>query len=269
MKTLMAAALGAALAWPASVQARTPDAPFGGFYVGLNAGAAWGASNHGMNPGCPRNTVSAVFCNAAPDPSAVNGTAVAQNGTGSLSDTGFTGGAQLGYSWQRGHLVLGGEADFGALDLRQSANANGTFPFAFLGTSYALRQTLSTDWLATLRARLGITIMPRLLLYATGGAAFTDLTVTARYSDNARDATFPGGMGFGSASGIQTGWTLGGGAEWLLCEGWSIKAEYLYMDFGTAHFAVPTSNTADFTQTMRVDASLTTHIVRAGINYRF
>ena len=29
-----------------------------------------------------------------------------------------------------------------------------------------------------------------------------------------------------------TGWTVGGGVEWLLNPNWSVKLEYLYYDFG-------------------------------------
>ena len=29
-----------------------------------------------------------------------------------------------------------------------------------------------------------------------------------------------------------TGWTVGGGVEWLLNPNWSVKVEYLYYDFG-------------------------------------
>src|SRR5262249_19691450 len=82
-----------------------PAGPFAGPYVGINAGAAWGQSSFSTNPNCPATIVDATFCNAAPDPSAVNGTAVAESGSRKLSPLGFTGGAQAGYNWQRGHIV--------------------------------------------------------------------------------------------------------------------------------------------------------------------
>lgn len=50
---------------------------------------------------------------------------------------------------------------------------------------------------------------------------------------------------------------------------WSIKAEYLYVDFGSEKISVPITNTATFWQTMEVDADLTANIARAGLNYRF
>ncbi len=65
------------------------------------------------------------------------------------------------------------------------------------------------------------------------------------------------------------GWTIGGGGEWQLSGDWSIKAEYLYVDLGSMTVSVPTSNTAAFTQTIKVDADLTAHMARVGLNHGF
>ena len=37
----------------------------------------------------------------------------------------------------------------------------------------------------------------------------------------------------GSSSEIRTGWTAGGGVEWLLDQHWSTKIEYQFVDLGT------------------------------------
>jgi len=108
-----------------------------------------------------------------------------------------------------------------------------------------------------------------LLLFATGGAAFSNFKVTSFYSDNAIGDGFPGGSGSGSSSGTNTGWTAGGGVDWMFASQWSVKAEYLYVDLGNKSINVPLSNTAAFTQTMVVNADLTTQIVRLGLNYQF
>ncbi len=250
------------------VQAQSSQPAFAGAYIGINAGAAWGSSGYSTNPGCVPDAINGVFCEAVPDPSEINGGAVAASGTGNLSSSGFTGGFQAGYNWQSGNIVYGGEGDFGVFDLGASANPAGVFPFAFLGTSYALSESMSTQWLATLRAPVGYTVAPQLLLYATGGIAFTDFKFTSGYSDNAIDSLNPGGTGFGKQSGVATGWTLGGGGEWLLDGPWSIKAEYLYLDFGSTKIAVPTTNTATYAQTMQVEADLSAQVARVGINYR-
>lgn len=278
MRIVLAAAFGMALSGlmpeahadgvRSTAPAESPALSFAGGYIGLNAGAAWGNSSFSTNPGCPPSAVNATFCGAAPDPSATNGAAVAASGTGDLASAGFTGGIQGGYNWQHGSIVVGGEGDFGAFNLSKSVNPTGVFPFPFLGTTYALNESMSTDWLITLRGRLGYTVMAHLLLYATAGVALTDFRFSSSYSDNAIDATYPGGTGSTTISTVRTGWTVGGGGEWMLDSRWSMKAEYLYLDFGSTDLAVATSNTPNYAQTMVVDADLSTQVARVGINYR-
>jgi outer membrane immunogenic protein len=245
------------------------DGPFSGFYIGVNAGGAWGRTSFATNPNCPPSAIDATFCNASPDPSAPNGTAVATSGTGKLSPNGFAGGVQAGYNLQRGVLVFGAEADFGAFRLEESTAATGIFPFPFLGNQYTLTESMKANWLATVRGRLGLSVMQHVLLYATGGVAFSEFKFSSSYGDNAVGFGFPGGTGFGSRSETRTGWTAGGGVEWLLDRNWSLRAEYLHVDLGSMHVLVPTSNTAAFGQTMRVDAELTAQIARLGLNFRF
>jgi opacity protein-like surface antigen len=59
----------------------------------------------------------------------------------------------------------------------------------------------------------------------------------------------------GSASNDRTGWTVGGGLEWMFAPNWSVFAEYNYMDFGRENinftaapgtFGLPTTNSIRF-----------------------
>jgi outer membrane immunogenic protein len=180
-----------------------------------------------------------------------------------------TSGVQARANWQTGPIVYGGEADFNALQLKEKIVTTGNFPVPFLGNQFALTENVNTDWLATLRARLGVTVAPNVLLYATGGAAFTDFGFSSSYSDNAIGGAFPGGTGSGSSSNMSTGWTVGGGFEWAFVKNWSVKAEYLFVDFPSKTFAVPTSNTPAFSQTMQEKADLSASLARVGVNYKF
>lgn len=258
----------AAVAWAATAHADEVDARFGGLSLGIHAGAASGQSKYGTDSGCPP-TADAVFCNSAPDPSSVNGTAVDASGTGKISSTGLTGGVQVGYNWQEGSIVYGGEADLAVLDFNESATASAAFPFPFLGTRYSVTNKTTVNWVSTLRARLGMTVTPNVLLYATGGAAFAQVKVSGSYSDNAIDATFPGGSGSGSADKFKAGWVIGAGAQWALDERWSVKAEYLYTDFGSVSTDVPVTNTPAFAQTMSVSSEVSLQFMRIGLDYRF
>jgi outer membrane immunogenic protein len=138
----------------------------------------------------------------------------------------------------------------------------------FAGTTYALSESMSTGWLLTLRGRIGYTVLPDFLLYATGGLALTDFTFSSSYRDNANNGIVFGGTGFGERSEVKPGWVVGGGGEWLLDSRWSVKAEYLYLDFGSMGVAVPVSNSPAFTQTMVVDTDLSAQVARIGINFR-
>jgi outer membrane immunogenic protein len=176
---------------------------------------------------------------------------------------------QAGYNLQRGFMVFGAEADFGAFKLAETTIATGLFPYPFLGNQYTLTEAMKAEWLATVRARLGFSVLQHVLLYATGGVAFSEFKFSSSYSDNAIGFGFPGGTGFGDKSETRTGWTAGGGVEWLLDRNWSMRAEYLYVDLGSMLVLVPTSNTAAFSQTMQVNADLTAQIARLGLNLRF
>jgi outer membrane immunogenic protein len=105
-----------------------------GFYVGANAGYAWGqidSTNVGVIGG---------FGNFA-DPD------------------GFVGGGQIGYNYQIGQWVIGAEADFQGADLKATAFAPG------------VTASNEINYFGTVRARVGYAF-DRFLPYVTGGFAY-------------------------------------------------------------------------------------------------
>ena len=112
-------------------------------------------------------------------------------------------------------------------------------------------------------------VLPRVRAVVARYEAVVRRYPASSYSDNAVGFGFPGGAGFGSRSETRTGWTAGGGVEWLVDKNWSLRAEYLYVDLGSMQVLVPTSNTPTFTQTMQVNADLTAQVARLGLNFRF
>ena len=66
-----------------------------------------------------------------------------------------------------------------------------------------------------------------------------------------------------------TGHTIGAGAEWALSRDWTLRGEYLYLDFGNVTINSPTVQPAGDFNTARTTADLTAQIVRLGLNYRF
>ncbi len=240
-------------------------AHFNGSYIGVDLGVGRGNASYRTYPNCGALGVNAVFCGVG---FLVNGVAVSNSGTGKLSSNGFNGSVLVGHNWQTKNIVYGAEADIGTFKLHDSVINNGTFPFVFLGNQYTLTESISSNWLATVRGRFGAIINPKLLLYLTGGMAFKNYKFSSSYHDNATDVFFPGGTGSGSKSTARTGWTVGAGGEWPLTQNFSLKLEYLYMNFGSVNIAVPLSNTPSYTQTMRVKFGLNDNLVRLGINYR-
>ena len=107
-----------------------------GFYVGLNAGGAFGI-----------NTMSAS----------------AGGGSASVKEPGFLGGAQIGVNYQTGLVVWGFEADYDA------STQNKSLPAGVLTGS-----TSQTPWFATLRGRVGMAF-DRTLVYGTAGGAAGEL----------------------------------------------------------------------------------------------
>ncbi len=254
------------VALTAAAQAQ-PVTNWTGFYVGLNAGAARGHSDVATSIPCA-GLVSppAYFCAGASPGIAAP---VAAAGTGSMSRTGFTGGVQAGYNWQINSLVLGAELDVGAFDVGGSRAVSQLTVTGGLavpgGTVYTVASALDTDWLFTARGRIGWAF-GNALLFATGGLAVTNVEASHSYVDTNVNGPATGAW---RASETRTGWTIGGGFEWAFARNWSVKAEYLYLDFGSITASGLVTQPGGYVHAISTTTDLTAHIARAGVNFRF
>ena len=115
-------------------------------------------------------------------------------------------------------------------------------------------------WFGTLRGRLGVTPADRWWLYVTGGLAYGDVTTTETLVVN-------GALMSVRTDSIKAGWVLGAGIETFVWNNWTVKLEYLYIDFGN----VGAATFAGITPIALVTGSsrLTDNIVRVGFNYHF
>jgi outer membrane immunogenic protein len=163
--------------------------------------------------------------------------------------SGVIGGAQVGYNWQFGSLVLGGETDIQGTSLHGS-----TVLFSTIG--HSITSNTSLDYLGTLRGRVGLA-RDRWLVYGTGGLAYTTI--------NHDGMGLVGVAGTYSGSNEKTGFTVGGGVEWALWDRWSAKAEYLYTQF-PSFTNVYTTTSHPITVNY---GDLKLNILRVGVNYRF
>ena len=270
-KTALAVALGAvAFTAAASAQGvRSQDVPdWNGFYVGGYVGSAWSDASIRTDAGT-YVPGSSYFTSTA------NIDSINQNGSGSINPDAFTGGVQIGANLKSGNWVFGLEADFGSFSLKGTRGATNFVYPSLPANTYTMHASIDADWLLTARARLGWAIQPNMLIYVTGGLAMTNLRVSNSFSDDADSA----GVGGGSHSQTMKGWTIGGGAELALSRAWSIKAEYLYVDFGslTVRSSVGCGPAATFDcssvpvlpNAFSTSADLSAHIARVGLNYKF
>jgi outer membrane immunogenic protein len=184
---------------------------------------------------------------------------------GGFDGDGALGGVTIGVSRQSGQLVLGIEADFSAFGLDAKRDTG------VVASVFQVRavDSVSADWLATLRLRLGYAV-GQSLIYTTAGPAFSNISAS-RFIDWAADGCGGGEFSLNrchaGGGDITAGWTIGGGVEHAISERWAVKAEYLYADFGEAKFTTVSTVAAD--QNIKHSIDLSTHIARLGVNYKF
>lgn len=251
---LALSAAGAANAADLPVKAPPPPAPiydWTGFYMGLNAGAAW-ASYDPLTSTTPDGIISGA-----------TGRVNAAGANQSIRSLGFIGGSQAGYNWQWGHLVTGIEADFDYLHV----NGATVSPSVRLGptSQVVIGSYGDANWLATVRPRIGWAAN-NWLFYATGGLAVTDIN-----DDFTLTAGIPAGANIMLQAGrinndIEAGYAVGGGIETGITDRLSLRVEYLHVDFGRLN--APTSTDSHPAQIVTQSADFRSDMARVGFNYR-
>ena len=222
----------------AYVPAVAPTYNWGGVYIGVNGGGAFGTTNWSD----PNNT-------------ALSGT------TGDFNMNGWLVGGTLGANFQANQLVFGVEADLDWASIKGDVT-NGYCALTEGGALIGTTCETKTNYIGTVRGRLGFAA-DRVLLFATGGLAFANVQAgltgaaitTPTYDSNAK-----------------LGWTAGGGIEVALGDNWTAKLDYLYASLQSG--ACTSSANCGFTNlTNAVIANdtvkFTTSLVRLGVNYKF
>jgi outer membrane immunogenic protein len=231
-----------------------------GCYLGVNGGGAASGSDFSTNVG-PGTHLT--------DPGDIGpGGTVGTAGTFSHNDSNYLLGGQTGCNWQTGTLVFGLEGD---IDYFHSHPGfiNNTNTLNDGVTPFTVSQTLTTDYLASVRPRVGIAA-DRNLAYITGGAAFTSVNYTQTYFDvpNGGSVAFPG-TGSATASKSLVGWVVGAGWEYAWSEHWTFKLEYLFAGFPKTNGLGSITDTAGNSNSLQGSADLTIQTARAGVNFKF
>lgn len=195
-----------------------------GFYIGGNIGGLW--SSDGVVVANP------YYLGVMP------------GNANTLDLAGIVGGVQAGYNYQISSVVLGVEGDLDA------SSAKGGFNYP-TGGGLVATHSASLPFFGDVRARAGVAF-DRFLPYVTGGVVFADV----------RNSLVDPSWGLHlNRGGSATGWTVGAGAEYAIDNHWSVKAEYLYMQFPD----VTATNSGGYSFKFKDSAQL----ARVGLNYRF
>jgi len=201
-----------------------------GFYVGLNAGGKWITNSD--------ETVTA------------GGTTFTLDGGN--NDSSWIAGGQIGYNWQApgSQWVFGVEGDVDAQDFNRTRVVGAPIGPFVVGDAF----TFESHWQASVRGRIGYAF-DRVLLYATGGVAFTQLKGSAAL------------VGLGVVTDDQTivGGTVGGGIEWAVWNNISLGVEGRWTFYGDNDFNGGTL----VGNVLRDRVNLDTAEVMGKINFRF
>jgi outer membrane immunogenic protein len=229
-----------------------PPPSWTGFYVGANGGWGW-------------SSFDTAF---VPDPTGafLQGDLSGSSTFNTRTNGGVFGG-QIGYNWQTGNWVLGVEGDFDAASISGTQNTIGNSPDTpGTPTTNVVTATPKIDWLASIRARIGVLWGPG-LLYFTGGGAWEDVKsdqVVSIFGDTATS----------KFSSTRSGFVIGGGYEWQFDQRWTVRGEYLFYDFAATNTTSRALPDCNLTTPGACNVALTTgknniSVGRIGINYKF
>ena len=157
----------------------------------------------------------------------------------------LSGGVQAGYNRVLpSRLLLGAEADLSFL------NALSADELAWFRTTPDTDIAEKIEMMGTLRGRVGYAF-DHWMVYATGGFAWSlgRFIQTPGVVDDTDRVLH-----------LHTGWTAGAGTEVAIAPSWTLRLEYLYLNFGNADVVFPSGATAG--------SSYDIHTARMGLNYK-
>jgi len=165
-------------------------------------------------------------------------------GWDSGNSSGGFGGGTIGYNWQfpGSQFVFGIEVDAAGASIKDSLTAD-------IGGGVLATEELKINSFGSVTGRAGYAL-DAALIYAKGGFAWA----------NRKDSISAFGTTI-SDSQSHTGYTIGGGLEYLFTPNWSAKGEYMFTSLGSKTYNLGgdlfDSGTIDF------------HTIKVGVNYHF
>jgi outer membrane immunogenic protein len=221
-----------------------------GLYAGLQVGYAWDHDPVTVSNFAPAVVVDGVVL--VPSSFLVDQL--------STNPSGVIGGAHLGYLKQINQWVIGVEGSVDGTSVN-SSHVGSLFGAASLLGNVPILGSWNTSSAVqgSIRAQLGVAF-DRVLLYATGGAAFAGIEKSYTTSVPVFITE--------SVTQTRSGWTVGGGLAYAVTNNWSIRAEYRYSDFGHL-IDYPFAALISPFGLLSVQHHLTQNQVQFGISYKF
>ena len=195
-----------------------------GLYIGAHFGSLWGTKDITMSSA---------------------GTDINQSQT---QINGYLGGGQIGYNYQIGRWVIGGEFQ------SSWSNADGTGQCNIVSINNC---NVRVDWLGTAAGRVGWMIDHALVFVKAGGAWAHDKYLTNTLGNSLTTAT---------ASESRSGGMFGTGVEYAFTPNWSAKIEYDFLDLGTKNITFNNAAAAAIVGSVPIQERI--HLIKFGVNYR-
>ena len=166
-------------------------------------------------------------------------------GWDSGNSSGGFGGGTIGYNWQlpASQFVFGIEVDAAGASIKDSLTAD-------LGGGVLATEELKINSFGSVTGRAGFA-MDAALIYAKGGYAWA----------NRKDSVSVPGLGSISDSHTHTGYTLGGGIEYMFAPNWSAKGEYMFTSLGSENY--------NLLGDQQPSGNIDFHTIKVGVNYHF
>ena len=164
---------------------------------------------------------------------------------GTDSGSGGFGGGTVGYNWQLpgSQFVYGVEVDAAGANIKDSVTGD-------FGVGIPLTLDSKINSFGSVTGRAGFA-MDAALLYAKGGYAWANNKTTVSAL----------GMTLDSDSHTHSGYTIGGGIEYMFAPNWSAKGEYMFTSLG--------GETYNLLGGQLDSGNIDFHTIKAGVNYHF
>jgi outer membrane immunogenic protein len=167
-------------------------------------------------------------------------------GSDDSDGSGGFGGGTVGYNWQfpGSQFVFGVEVDAAGASIKDSFTED-------LGGGLLVTQDSKINSFGSVTGRAGFA-MDAALIYAKGGYA---------WANNKATISVPLLGASSSDSKTHSGYTLGGGLEYMFAPNWSAKGEYMFTSLG--------SETYNLLGDQLASGNLDFHTIKVGVNYHF